>query len=341
MITIVGIQFKGMGRIYYFDPLHFTFQKDDYVVVETVRGLELGLVIIPNREVEDSQIEYELKPIIRKATKKDIEDEKRNNEQASKNFIIFKKLVNECNLEMKPLYCEYTLDHSKLIFYYCAEDRVDFRELLKLLAAEFKTRIELRQIGPREAARIIGGIGTCGQVLCCQRYLREFDFVTMKMAKEQSMSLNNTKISGSCGKLMCCIAYESELYKELRKEIPGVGTYVKTPTCDCCKIVSVDYIKKIVRTQENPNGMPVAHDASKVEVVNIKNKKETTIQVTTVEALPKSETENIEEDVIIEELNETENIVIETEENVVEVNRSEEKSNKKKQFYKKKKKYKK
>ena len=341
MITIVGIQFKGMGRIYYFDPLHFTFQKDDYVVVETVRGLELGLVIIPNREVEDSQIEYELKPIIRKATKKDIEDEKRNNEQASKNFIIFKKLVSECNLEMKPLYCEYTLDHSKLIFYYCAEDRVDFRELLKLLAAEFKTRIELRQIGPREAARIIGGIGTCGQVLCCQRYLREFDFVTMKMAKEQSMSLNNTKISGSCGKLMCCIAYESELYKELRKEIPGVGTYVKTPTCDCCKIVSVDYIKKIVRTQENPNGMPVAHDASKVEVVNIKNKKETTIQVTTVEALPKSETENIEEDVIIEELNETENIVIETEENVVEVNRSEEKSNKKKQFYKKKKKYKK
>lgn len=341
MITIVGIQFKGMGRIYYFDPLHFTFQKDDYVVVETVRGLELGLVIIPNREVEDSQIEYELKPIIRKATKKDIEDEKRNNEQASKNFIIFKKLVNECNLEMKPLYCEYTLDHSKLIFYYCAEDRVDFRELLKLLAAEFKTRIELRQIGPREAARIIGGIGTCGQVLCCQRYLREFDFVTMKMAKEQSMSLNNTKISGSCGKLMCCIAYESELYKELRKEIPGVGTYVKTPTCDCCKIVSVDYIKKIVRTQENPNGMPVAHEASKVEVVNIKNKKETTIQVTTVEALPKSETENIEEDVIIEELNETENIVIETEENVVEVNRSEEKSNKKKQFYKKKKKYKK
>ena len=341
MITIVGIQFKGMGRIYYFDPLHFTFQKDDYVVVETVRGLELGLVIIPNREVEDSQIEYELKPIIRKATKKDIEDEKRNNEQASKNFIIFKKLVNECNLEMKPLYCEYTLDHSKLIFYYCAEDRVDFRELLKLLAAEFKTRIELRQIGPREAARIIGGIGTCGQVLCCQRYLREFDFVTMKMAKEQSMSLNNTKISGSCGKLMCCIAYESELYKELRKEIPGVGTYVKTPTCDCCKIVSVDYIKKIVRTQENLNGMPVAHEASKVEVVNIKNKKETTIQVTTVEALPKSETENIEEDVIIEELNETENIVIETEENVVEVNRSEEKSNKKKQFYKKKKKYKK
>ena len=341
MITIVGIQFKGMGRIYYFDPLHFTFQKDDYVVVETVRGLELGLVIIPNREVEDSQIEYELKPIIRKATKKDIEDEKRNNEQASKNFIIFKKLVNECNLEMKPLYCEYTLDHSKLIFYYCAEDRVDFRELLKLLAAEFKTRIELRQIGPREAARIIGGIGTCGQVLCCQRYLREFDFVTMKMAKEQSMSLNNTKISGSCGKLMCCIAYESELYKELRKEIPGVGTYVKTPSCECCKIVSVDYIKKIVRTQENPNGMPVAHDASKVEVVNIKNKKETTIQVTTVEALPKSETENIEEDVIIEELNETENIVVETEENVVEVNRSEEKSNKHKHFYKKKKKYKK
>lgn len=341
MPTIVGIQFKGMGRIYYFDPLTTTFEKGDYVVVETVRGLELGLVIIGNREVDDSQIEYELKPIIRKATKKDLEDEKRNNEQAEKNFIIFKKYVNQCNLEMKPLYCEYTLDHAKLIFYYCAEDRVDFRELLKLLAAEFKTRIELRQIGPREAARIIGGIGTCGQVLCCQRYLREFDFVTMKMAKEQSMSLNNTKISGSCGKLMCCIAYESELYKELRKEIPGVGTYVKTPSCDCCKIVSVDYIKKIVRTQENPNGMPVSHEASKVEVVNLKDKKETTIQVTTVETQSKEEKIEVEENMVVEELNDEENIIIETEENVVEVNRSEEKQNKKKHFYKKKNKFKK
>ena len=175
----------------------------------------------------------------------------------------------------------------------------------------------------------------------CQRYLREFDFVTMKMAKEQSMSLNNAKISGSCGKLMCCIAYESELYKELRKEIPGVGTYVKTPSCDCCKIVSVDYIKKIVRTQENPNGMPVAHEASKVEVVNLKDKKETTIQVTSAEILPKEQEIETDDNIEVEELNENENIVIETEENVVEVNRSEKNKNKKKHYYKKKHKHKK
>lgn len=334
MITIVGIQFKGMGRIYYFDPLNTTFEKGDYVVVETVRGVELGFVIIGNRDVEEEQIEYELKPILRKATKKDLEDEKRNNEQAEKNFIIFKKYVNQLSLDMKPLYCEYTLDHSKLIFYYSSDDRVDFRELLKLLASEFKTRIELRQIGPREAARIIGGIGTCGQVLCCQKYLREFDFVTMKMAKEQSMSLNNAKISGACGKLMCCIAYESELYKELRKEIPGVGTYVKTPTCDCCKVVGVDYIKKIVRTQENPNGMPTAHEASKVEVVNLKKGKETTEVVTTVEIIDNTEEVKEEENQIVEPLNEEENVVIETKTNVVEVNRSEEKKHKKKPYNK-------
>ena len=268
MKTIVGIQFKGGGRVYYFDPLGFVFNRGDYAIVETVRGLELGFVSIGNRTVEDDYLEHELKPVIRPATKKDLEQEEKNNALAKKNFEVFKKYVQEFNLDMKPLYCEYTIDSSKVIFYYCAEDRVDFRELLKVLAPEFKIRVELRQIGTREAARVIGGIGTCGRELCCKTHLANFDFVTMKMAKEQGMSLNTSKISGVCDKLMCCIAFEHELYQELKKELPNVGQMVKTPSCDCCKVVSVDYIKKLVKTNENPNGAPTTHEAKDVELIN-------------------------------------------------------------------------
>lgn len=268
MKTVVGIQFKGGGRVYYFDPLDFKFERGDYAIVETVRGLELGFVSIGNREVEDDYLEHELKPVIRRATDRDLRQEAKNNELAPKNFEIFKKYVKQFNLEMKPLYCEYTIDGSKIIFYYSADDRVDFRELLKVLAPEFKIRVELRQIGSREAARVIGGIGSCGRELCCKTHLANFDFVTMKMAKEQGMALNTNKISGICDKLMCCIAYEHELYQELKKELPNVGQMVKTPSCECCKVVSVDYIKKMVRTNENPNGAPTAHKASDVEVIN-------------------------------------------------------------------------
>lgn len=268
MKTIVGIQFKGGGRVYYFDPLGFVFNRGDYAIVETVRGLELGFVSIGNRTVEDDYLEHELKPVIRPATKKDLEQEEKNNALAKKNFEVFKKYVQEFDLDMKPLYCEYTIDSSKVIFYYCAEDRVDFRELLKVLAPEFKIRVELRQIGTREAARVIGGIGTCGRELCCKTHLANFDFVTMKMAKEQGMSLNTSKISGVCDKLMCCIAFEHELYQELKKELPNVGQMVKTPSCDCCKVVSVDYIKKLVKTNENPNGAPTTHEAKNVELIN-------------------------------------------------------------------------
>lgn len=273
MKTIVGIQFKGGGRVYYFDPLHYNFKRGDYAIVETVRGLELGYVAIANRSVEDDDLEYELKPVIRVATEKDIKQEEKNNEQAKKSFEIFKKHVKEFNLEMKALYCEYTIDCSKIIFYYSAEDRVDFRELLKVLAPEFRIRVELRQIGTREAARIIGGIGSCGREICCKTHLVNFDFVTMKMAKDQAMTLNTNKISGICDKLMCCIAYEHEMYQELKKELPNVGQMVKTPSCDCCKVVSVDYIKKLVKTNENPNGMPTTHESKDVEIINFANAK--------------------------------------------------------------------
>lgn len=265
MTKIVGIQFKGVGKVYYFNPLNYNFEAGEYAIVETVRGVELGKVIIGNREVEDDQIEYELKPVIRKANQDDVEQEKKNNELAKHSFEIFKKYINMCNLDMKPLYAEYTIDQTKIIFYYSADDRVDFRDLLKYLAPEFKIRVELRQIGPREAARALGGIGICGRELCCKTHLQNFDFVTMKMAKEQGMSLNNNKISGMCGKLMCCIGYEDELYKEMKKQFPAVGSMVKTNTCECCKVVSVDYLKGLVKTEEIKDAMPVVHQLDEIE----------------------------------------------------------------------------
>ena len=265
MKKIVGIQFKGFGKVYYFDPLDIDFAVGEYAIVETVRGVELGKVIIANREVEDDQIEYELKPVIRKANAEDVIQEEKNTELAKKSFEVFKKYIDVCKLEMKPLYAEYTIDQSKVIFYYTADDRVDFRELLKYLAPEFKIRVELRQIGPREAARALGGVGICGREICCKKFLQNFDFVTMKMAKEQGMSLNNNKISGMCGKLMCCIAYENEIYKELKKEFPAVGTMVKTPTCECCKVVSIDYLKRLVKTEEVKDGMPVVHTLDEID----------------------------------------------------------------------------
>lgn len=267
MKEIVGIQFKNASRVYYFSPLEYKFQVGEYAIVETVRGLELGRVIIANRMVEDDELSHELKPVIRKANNHDLALEKKHEELAPESFKVFKKYVNQLNLPMKPLYCEYTIDSSKVIFYYSAEDRVDFRELLKLLTPHFKTRVELRQIGPREAARIVGGIGSCGRVICCKTCLNTFDFVTMKMAKEQGMSLNTNKISGVCGKLMCCIGYEHELYLELKKEVPNVGQLVKTPNCSCCKVLTVDYIKKVVTVLENPDGAPVRYEAKQVSLI--------------------------------------------------------------------------
>jgi cell fate regulator YaaT (PSP1 superfamily) len=267
MTKIVGIQFNNSGRVYYFAPGEFDFKVGDTAIVETVRGLELGNVAIATRTVEDSEVEYELKPVVRKGTEEDEEQYKVNIELAKEAFEIFKKYVKKLGLPMKPLYSEYTIDQSKVLFYYESEERVDFRELLKYLTPQFHIRVELRQIGSREAARILGGIGNCGRELCCKTCLRDFDFVTMKMAKDQSMSLNSSKISGLCGKLMCCIAYENEMYQQLKKELPSVGNYVKTPSCDCCKIISVDYMKKTVRTQENPTGAPTTHPASDVQVV--------------------------------------------------------------------------
>jgi len=269
-IEVIGVQFKGMGRVYYFNPMNIKFEQNDYVIVETVRGKELGKVVIANREIDEESFETEIKPILKKATLEEYQKNEENIKEANACFDIFKSEVRKLNLDMKPLCAEYTFDKSKIVFFYTAEDRVDFRDLLKRLTPKFKVRVELRQIGPREGARLIGGLGTCGRELCCRSFLQTFDTVTMKMAKDQSLSLNVTKISGSCGKLMCCIAYENQLYQELKELVPPVGTIVKTPTCESCKIVAVDYIKQIVRTQEEQDAIPVAHYASEVEVLQKK-----------------------------------------------------------------------
>lgn len=258
MVRVVGIGFKEVGKIYYFDTTPFNLDVDDLVVVETVRGIELGKVITPPQEIPEEELEHELKSVIRIATDKDIKAYRENQKKAVKTLEICKEIVKQHGLEMKLLECEYTLDRSKVIFYYNADGRVDFRELLKDLAAEFKVRIELRQIGPREGAKFVGGLGQCGREICCKTHLREFDIVTMKMAKDQGMTLNASKVAGLCGKLMCCIGYENELYQELRQRVPLVGDLVQTPTCSCCKVVSVDLLREIVKTARD--------DAEEIEV---------------------------------------------------------------------------
>lgn len=250
MAKVVGIIFNEVGKIYWFSPGPYTPKKGDKVVVETVRGLELGFVEVEEKEIFDEVLEHELKPVVRMANKYDLKNYQINIERADKDFETCKKIIAKRELEMKLLSCKYTLDRQKIIIQYNAEGRVDFRELLKDLAAEFKVRIELRQIGPREGAKIIGGIGSCGREVCCKSHLREFDLVTMKMAKDQNMSLSATKIAGLCGKLMCCIGYENDTYCEIRKRIPLVGDIVNTPKEKNCKVVSVDILQEKIKVED-------------------------------------------------------------------------------------------
>ncbi|MCK9536111.1 MAG: stage 0 sporulation family protein [Bacilli bacterium] len=251
MVKVVGVIFKEVGKIYWFNPNNLTLSIDDKVVVETIRGVELGTVVQPIRNIDEKKIEHELKPVLRLATKQDLRANENNLERAEKAIVLCKEIVAQHQLEMKLLECEYTLDRQKIIIYYNAEGRVDFRELLKDLAAAFKVRIELRQVGPREGAKFLGGIGSCGQEICCKRHLREFDLVTMRMAKEQGMTLSSAKIAGLCGKLMCCIGYENPVYQEIRSRIPLVGDLVKTPTGACCKVIGVDYLREIIKLENN------------------------------------------------------------------------------------------
>lgn len=227
MINIVGVRFKNAGKIYYFDPIDFEIEENMDVVVETARGLEYGTIVVGKKEIDEESLVSPLKPIIRIATEEDTKIYKENKEKAKETFDLCLEKIKEHNLTMYLIDCEYTFDRNKLIFYFTAEGRIDFRELVKDLAAIFKTRIELRQIGVRDEAKSIGGLGPCGRSLCCSSWLGDFQPVSIKMAKDQSLSLNPTKISGICGRLFCCLKYEHDVYVEAIEKVPPVGAIVK------------------------------------------------------------------------------------------------------------------
>ncbi len=228
MTEIIGVRFKDVGKIYYFSPAGNKIECGSHVIVETARGVECGEVVIANREVEDGKVVQPLKSIIRIATEKDLETQKKNREKEQEIMKVFTQKIADHKLDMKPIDIDCTFDGSKILFYFTAENRVDFRELVKDLASVYRTRIELRQIGVRDEAKMLGGLGICGRPFCCKTFLGEFQPVSIKMAKEQSLSLNPTKISGTCGRLMCCLKYEQNCYEELLAITPKVGALVET-----------------------------------------------------------------------------------------------------------------
>src|SRR5690625_590990 len=245
MIEVIGVRFKKTGKIYYFDPDRLDIAKDQYVIVGTSRGVEFGKVVIANKSVDEEDVVLPLKKVIRVATTKDKHTVIKNKESAEKAFQICYEKIGEHQLDMNLVDVEYTFDRNKVIFYFTADGRIDFRELVKDLAGVFKTRIELRQIGVRDEAKLLGGIGPCGRMLCCSTFLGDFEPVSIKMAKDQNLSLNPTKISGLCGRLMCCLKYENETYEEAKKEMPDLGTEVKT-SYGKGKVIDLNILEKIV-----------------------------------------------------------------------------------------------
>ena len=252
--TVVGIRFKAVGKKYYFSPAGFKLELHDRVIVETVRGIELGEVVEREKEIQESEIISTLKPVIRTATEKDLRNHKRNQDDIPGALARCATHIKKNKLEMKLLGCEYTLDRSKLIIYFNSEGRVDFRELVKDLANDFRVRIELRQVGSRDGAKFLGGIGPCGYVLCCNTFLGDFDTVSIRMAKNQNLSLNPVNISGLCGKLLCCIKYENETYKEHRRLLPKQGSYIKTEL-GRARVLAVNIIAKTVRADTKEEGI--------------------------------------------------------------------------------------
>ena len=247
MVKVIGVRFRTAGKIYYFDPLNFQVKRGDHVIVETARGVEYGTVVGSPREVEDDKVVQPLKPVLRVATERDDEQEAGNKAKEKEAFKICQEKIRKHGLEMKLIDAEYTFDNNKVLFYFTADGRIDFRELVKDLASVFRTRIELRQIGVRDETKIRGGIGICGRPLCCHTYLSEFAPVSIKMAKEQNLSLNPTKISGVCGRLMCCLTNEEETYEELNRQLPGVGDHVTTPEGLHGEVQAVHVLRQIVK----------------------------------------------------------------------------------------------
>ena len=253
MIKIIGVRFRNVGKVYYFSPKNFDICVGDHVIVETARGVEYGHVVLGPKEVEDEKVIQPLKEVIRLATPKDDAREESNRRKEKEAFEICQKKIREHELEMKLIDAEYTFDNNKVLFYFTADGRIDFRELVKDLAAVFKTRIELRQIGVRDETKILGGMGICGRALCCHTYLSEFAPVSIKMAKEQNLSLNPTKISGVCGRLMCCLKNEQETYEYLNRKLPGVGDSVTTPENLKGEVTSVNVLRQLVKVLVDVN----------------------------------------------------------------------------------------
>lgn len=247
MVNVIGVRFRRAGKIYYFDPAGYDIKVGDNVIVETARGIEYGNVVLAPRLVEEDKIVQPLKPVIRRATEEDDAIERRNKEKEKEAFKICLEKIKKHGLEMKLIDSEYTFDNNKVLFYFTADGRIDFRDLVKDLASVFKTRIELRQIGVRDETKIVGGIGICGRQLCCHTYLSEFAPVSIKMAKEQNLSLNPTKISGVCGRLMCCLKNEEEAYEEINSRMPAVGDIVVTRDNLKGEVVSVSVLKELVK----------------------------------------------------------------------------------------------
>lgn len=247
MITIIGVRFRTAGKIYYFDPAGKQIKRGEHVIVETARGIEYGYVVLGNREVEDSKVVLPLKPVIRMATPEDEAVEKKNREKEKEAFKICQEKIKKHNLVMKLIDAEYTFDNNKVLFYFTADGRIDFRELVKDLASVFRTRIELRQVGVRDETKIMGGVGICGRVLCCHSFLSDFIPVSIKMAKEQNLSLNPSKISGVCGRLMCCLKNEEETYEVLNSRLPSPGDFVTTSDGLKGEVHSVNVLRQLVK----------------------------------------------------------------------------------------------
>ena len=247
MTKVIGVRFRTAGKIYYFSPGKFEIKQGDHVIVETARGVEYGKVVIGTRKVKDQEVIQPLKSVIRIATEQDQKTEEKNREKEKEAFQICLEKIRKHGLEMKLIDAEYTFDNNKVLFYFTADGRIDFRELVKDLAAVFRIRIELRQIGVRDETKIRGGIGICGRPLCCHTYLSEFAAVSIKMAKEQNLSLNPTKISGVCGRLMCCLKNEEETYEYLNSRLPNVGDYVTTDDGLKGEVSSVSVLRQMVK----------------------------------------------------------------------------------------------
>ncbi|MBU5477060.1 stage 0 sporulation family protein [Eubacterium sp. MSJ-21] len=273
MKEVIGVRFRENGKIYFFNPLNYKIDPGRYVIVETQHGVEFGKVVLGCREVDETKLQGELKPIIRIATEADEKKHAENLEKNKKAMVICKEKIEKRGLEMKLIGAEYSFDNSKVLFYFTADGRVDFRELVKDLAAVFKTRIELRQVGVRDETKILGGIGICGRRLCCNAHLSEFGPVSIKMAKEQNLSLNPGKISGVCGRLMCCLSHEQETYEYLNKKLPNVGDVVRTFDGKTGEVTAVSVLRQKVKLKVAQEDDTFEIEEYKVDEIRFKPRK--------------------------------------------------------------------